>query len=189
MACGACARKGPVNPLRDVARGSLSSCASCARVVRRARCVTSDRNARNGTYVYRRVREMIPQDRLLEYNVKQGWAPLCQFLEVESCPTTAFPKTNSARSLQIQTISAMAIPLTITLFVLFYVFSCVFQRMTNQSVLGWLGMKRLQILEYLTGREMMVQKRRTERAAAMKKKGGEAKLTIICTCTCIGAYM
>eukprot|EP00561_Arcocellulus_cornucervis_P012758 CAMPEP_0185800750 /NCGR_PEP_ID=MMETSP1322-20130828/1050_1 /TAXON_ID=265543 /ORGANISM="Minutocellus polymorphus, Strain RCC2270" /LENGTH=361 /DNA_ID=CAMNT_0028496405 /DNA_START=47 /DNA_END=1132 /DNA_ORIENTATION=+ len=117
----------------------------------------------------RRVREMIPQDRLLEYNVKQGWAPLCQFLEIESCPTTAFPKTNSARSLQIQTISAMAIPLTITLFVLFYVFSCVFQRTTNQSVLGWLGMKRLQILEYLTGREMMVQKRRAERAAAKKK--------------------
>ena len=118
----------------------------------------------------RRVREMIPQDRLLEYNVKQGWEPLCQFLEVDSCPTTPFPKTNSARSLQIQTISAMAIPLTITLFVLFYVFSCVFQRTTNQSVLGWLGMKRLQILEYLTGREMMVQKRRAERAANKGRK-------------------
>ena len=44
----------------------------------------------------RRVREVIPAERLLDYNVKQGWAPLCEFLEIENCPNIPFPRTNSA---------------------------------------------------------------------------------------------
>lgn len=122
----------------------------------------------------RRVREVVPKDRLLEYSVKEGWEPLCNFLEIQNCPTTPFPKTNSARSLQIQTISAMAIPLTITLFILFYLFSCIFQRTTHQTVLGWLGTKRIQLLEYLTGRELKVQQHRAE----MGKMTGKNKKQI-----------
>jgi hypothetical protein len=55
----------------------------------------------------RRVREIIPAEQLLEYNVKQGWEPLCQFLEIENCPKDKpFPKTNSARSMKAQSNTA-----------------------------------------------------------------------------------
>jgi Sulfotransferase domain len=54
----------------------------------------------------RRVREVIPSEQLLEFNVKDGWEPLCKFLEINNCPTTPFPKTNSANSMRAQTISA-----------------------------------------------------------------------------------
>jgi hypothetical protein len=39
------------------------------------------------------VREAIPANRLLVYEVKQGWAPLCNFLGVP-VPDTEFPRTN-----------------------------------------------------------------------------------------------
>ena len=50
----------------------------------------------------RRVRELIPADQLLEFNVRQGWEPLCKFLEVTECPTTPFPRSNSAKQMQVQ---------------------------------------------------------------------------------------
>lgn len=40
-----------------------------------------------------RVRQIIPADRLLVFNVRQGWGPLCDFLGVD-VPDTAFPRTN-----------------------------------------------------------------------------------------------
>lgn len=39
------------------------------------------------------VRETVPADRLLVFEVKQGWAPLCEFLEVP-VPEGVFPRTN-----------------------------------------------------------------------------------------------
>ncbi len=39
------------------------------------------------------VREMVPSEKLLEYNVKEGWDPLASFLEVEP-PTISFPHSN-----------------------------------------------------------------------------------------------
>jgi len=115
----------------------------------------------------RRVREVVPKEQLLEYSVKEGWEPLCEFLEVENCPTTPFPKTNSARAVQIQAVAAMVIPLTIVLFVLFYLFSCTFQRTTGQTVLEWLGEKRDLILEALAQKE----RKRQEKRRQLKKKG------------------
>lgn len=86
----------------------------------------------------RRVRETIPSDRLLEYSVKQGWTPLCQFLEVDECPTTIpFPKTNSALSLKVQSISSLLIPLAVVLFVIFTAFAFGFERLTGQKVIPW----------------------------------------------------
>eukprot|EP00750_Incisomonas_marina_P029715 INCI7219.2.p1 GENE.INCI7219.2~~INCI7219.2.p1 ORF type:complete len:124 (-),score=16.52 INCI7219.2:197-568(-) len=46
-----------------------------------------------------RVRDVTPSDQLLEFNVKQGWEPLCSFLEVPTaeCPSTRgieFPRVN-----------------------------------------------------------------------------------------------
>ena len=40
-----------------------------------------------------RVKSIVPADKLLVYNVKQGWKPLCEFLECE-VPTIAFPHEN-----------------------------------------------------------------------------------------------
>ncbi|MGI9262377.1 MAG: sulfotransferase family protein [Woeseiaceae bacterium] len=39
------------------------------------------------------VRECIPDDQLLIFEVKQGWAPLCEFLDVP-IPDEDFPRTN-----------------------------------------------------------------------------------------------
>ena len=44
----------------------------------------------------RRVREIVPADRLLVFNVAEGWKPLCNFLNVPQ-PTTAFPHHNVRR--------------------------------------------------------------------------------------------
>ena len=40
-----------------------------------------------------RVKSIVPADKLLVYNVKQGWKALCEFLECE-VPTIAFPHEN-----------------------------------------------------------------------------------------------
>ena len=37
--------------------------------------------------------DVIPADRLLVYEVKQGWKPLCEFLDVP-VPDEDFPRTN-----------------------------------------------------------------------------------------------
>jgi hypothetical protein len=37
----------------------------------------------------------IPANRLLIHNAKEGWAPLCTFLELAPCPTTDYPRSNS----------------------------------------------------------------------------------------------
>ncbi len=40
------------------------------------------------------VKAEIPSDRLLVYEVKSGWQPLCQFLDV-AAPSDPFPRTNN----------------------------------------------------------------------------------------------
>jgi len=40
------------------------------------------------------VRDTVPADRLLEFDARQGWDPLCKFLGV-SVPNEPYPKTNS----------------------------------------------------------------------------------------------
>ena len=40
-----------------------------------------------------RVKSIVPADKLLVYNVKEGWKPLCDFLECE-VPTVSFPHEN-----------------------------------------------------------------------------------------------
>jgi hypothetical protein len=57
----------------------------------------------------RRVREVIPPDQLLEYSVTDGWDPICKFLEVEECPTTPFPKSNSGSQMRAQAMSAFVV--------------------------------------------------------------------------------
>lgn len=45
------------------------------------------------------VREVIPANRLLVYDVAEGWAPLCAFLGVDE-PDTPMPKANSTEEFQ-----------------------------------------------------------------------------------------
>ena len=46
----------------------------------------------------REVRRTVPPHQLLVFNVKQGWRPLCQFLEVPE-PVTPFPRVNDTSSM------------------------------------------------------------------------------------------
>ncbi len=39
--------------------------------------------------------EALPPERLLEFDVREGWGPLCRFLEVDE-PSTPFPRVNEA---------------------------------------------------------------------------------------------
>jgi len=42
----------------------------------------------------RRVKEVVPEDQLLVWNIKEGWEPLCKFLEK---PVPSVPIPVSAR--------------------------------------------------------------------------------------------
>ena len=44
---------------------------------------------------YATVRSMVPKDRLLEYNMGEGWDRVCDFLGVEK-PNIPYPNTNEA---------------------------------------------------------------------------------------------
>jgi hypothetical protein len=49
------------------------------------------------------VQETIPTDKLLVFDVKQGWEPLCQFLGVSVPAGKPFPHLNDASSMQMRT--------------------------------------------------------------------------------------
>lgn len=46
------------------------------------------------------VKRTIPAERLLEFNVKQGWKPLCDFLQVP-VPSQPFPQVNDGASIRL----------------------------------------------------------------------------------------
>jgi hypothetical protein len=58
----------------------------------------SERN--HATRVFRKhiteVQSVIPAGRLLTFDLRDGWEPLCDFLEVD-VPELPFPKTNSSK--------------------------------------------------------------------------------------------
>src|SRR5215203_241254 len=45
------------------------------------------------------VKQRVPKERLLVYEVKEGWGPLCEFLGVEE-PNKPFPRLNDAAEMQ-----------------------------------------------------------------------------------------
>ena len=49
---------------------------------------------------YDTVRSIVPEDRLLEYNVKEGWGPLCKFLNLP-IPDVPFPHINDRFKVQV----------------------------------------------------------------------------------------
>lgn len=115
-----------------------------------------------------RVREIIKPHNLLEYDVKQGWEPLCTFLEISDCPTTPFPKTNSARQLQTQAMSAFLAPLFVSLFVLCYGLSQLFRRLTGMTVVQWVNWKSKEL--NMTLRKVMLGEKIDHNVTMVAKK-------------------
>jgi hypothetical protein len=58
------------------------------------------------------VRRRVPQDRLLVYEVKEGWEPLCEFLGVEE-PDTPFPRLNDAAEMRRRILGLRAVSLAV----------------------------------------------------------------------------
>lgn len=68
-----------------------------------------DKESAIGSYLEhnRRVREIVPADRLLDFKFEGGWQPLCEFLEVEDCPIDRpFPRANSKATFTAMIVSA-----------------------------------------------------------------------------------
>jgi hypothetical protein len=87
-----------------------SSLISSVKLLRRMNAMAQEDNKRLqrdwgsiGPHMYRlhnqQVHDLVPKDRLLEYNVKQGWEPLCKFLEVD-VPDAPFPMLNESGSIK-----------------------------------------------------------------------------------------
>ena len=59
----------------------------------------------------RTVKAAVPRKQLLVFNVKHGWQPLCEFLEVApgSCPTTPFPHVMTSSQMRAFTVLAWAL--------------------------------------------------------------------------------
>lgn len=70
------------------------------------------------------VKRVVPPERLLVYHVKEGWEPLCRFLDVP-IPQTPFPHLNSRMQLQrmirIRNIVTEWIPAAILAFLIYFV--------------------------------------------------------------------
>ncbi len=64
------------------------------------------------------VRRRVPRGRLLVYEVKEGWGPLCEFLGVEE-PDKPFPRLNDAAEVQrlilVVRVLSIALPAALTL--------------------------------------------------------------------------
>ena len=81
---------------------------------------------------YEHVRSLVPPERLLEYNVKEGWGPLCKFLGIDH-PETEFPRGNdtvtlnkrfeAALKLTLKAIAARIAIVVVVVMVLFYAYS------------------------------------------------------------------
>ena len=102
------------------------------------------------------VRDSIPESQLLEYNVRQGWDPLCEFLQISEgeCPSTndiPFPKSNSARAVKWQSYSAFIGPLILTLFILSSLLALVFRKIVGVPCVTWC---RLQVKKRRENRKM-----------------------------------
>ena len=59
-----------------------------------------------------KVRQQVPQERLLVYDVKEGWGPLCEFLGVEE-PDTPFPHLNDAAEMRRRILGLRAVSLAV----------------------------------------------------------------------------
>lgn len=61
--------------------------------------VTAHCEGRDTAHPSAALQATIPHDHLLIHNAKDGWEPLCKFLDVEDCPTTPYPHSNDGKVL------------------------------------------------------------------------------------------
>lgn len=103
------------------------------------------KNAKSGYEKhYEHVRSLVPKDRLLEYYVKDGWEPLCKFLNVGH-PKIEFPRGNTTETLNKRFEAALMLTL-----------KAIFQRLILLSI-GVLLLGYASLLLY--GRGLLVLKR------------------------------
>lgn len=75
------------------------------------------------------VKEKVPADRLLVFEVKQGWKPLCDFLDMP-IPNEPFPNVNDSASMIkkfkmlriVCTLTIYFIPLLMAIFIAYLIF-------------------------------------------------------------------
>ena len=72
-----------------------------------------------------RVQTVIPKERLLVYNVKQGWEPLCMFLGCE-VPQESFPWANRGQGGTLQTLAQRKQELAVKVVKVFVIFMGLF---------------------------------------------------------------
>lgn len=119
------------------------------------------------------VRDRIPPSHLLEFDVRQGWEPLCHFLKIPhaDCPSTRgipFPKSNSARAVKWQSYSSFIGPMIVVVFILFALVFLVFRKITGTSVCGWLALKRARFLRRVS--KSLAQRREKAKGVPTVKK-------------------
>lgn len=91
----------------------------------------------------RLVREKVPPHRLLEYNLRDGWEPLCNFLEIDDCPLDEeFPAMNSAISKKFESLSSILYAVAITSLILFTLIAWLFRKLTGKTVVQWVSQRR-----------------------------------------------
>lgn len=86
----------------------------------------------------RMVRETIPADRLLEFNMDDGWEPLCQFLNISKCPQNMpFPKANKALGKKAESIATIVCSGAFVSTVIFALAAVCFRFFTGKTFVQW----------------------------------------------------
>jgi len=83
------------------------------------------------------VRRRVPENRLLVYDVKAGWEPLCEFLGVE-VPDAPFPRTNDTAQMRrrLRGVKALSFVAPVALLVLLFALLVLPDRGTGRSPLN-----------------------------------------------------
>jgi len=111
-----------------------------------------------------RIRDSIPPSQLLEYSVKEGWEPLCTFLEIPEaeCPSShgiPFPRSNSAHEVWWHAHSTCIVPMIFAMLILTPSFFLVFRKITTLSVVDWY---RVQMAKFLRFANNLLEERKKE---------------------------
>jgi Sulfotransferase domain len=90
------------------------------------------------------VQRRVPEDRLLVYDVKAGWEPLCEFLGVE-VPDELFPRTNDTAQMRrrLRGVKALSFVTPVALLILLLALLVLLARVSRRSSLNSRPARRL----------------------------------------------
>lgn len=77
------------------------------------------------------VKKNVPKDKLLIFNVKQGWVPLCDFLGIKEIPNEPFPRSNESQKMK-SGFKCIAITARIVNTIFIFVFGVILYMLFNQ---------------------------------------------------------